>query len=632
MKNRILLAFALLLAPFASAQTTINKTYTISASGGTADIQNLYGTFNPTFEEIPNGSPATVSITVQGCGKGTNANPSVPTCDAIAGLTNTSTAAATVTKFYTHYIVTATFTGGTNPSITVNAAFSNARQGGSSGGSGTVTSVATTSPITGGPITTTGTLACATCVVASAPGVGVAHFAGSTQTVTSSLVALAADVSGQLPIGAVGSAGLSGTGALAVSAAGAISCATCATTTNGGALSGTAPVAVSAAGAISLSGTAGQVPNGATGAFTPTPTLGIQNTTQGTLTIAGAAASTGQISINIAGATANPLVIVPGANAGTVTLTGPTTGGTIPSAVTAPVTLSAAGNLGCATCVTAGSTLTSNSIVLGQGGQAAKVAAGLTTNGTTTLTIGVAGSANGTLALAGTTSGTATLVAPSVAGTTGNPIVISNAIQLPDGTQALPSDRLTTQAFGRYYGSTVTAGAWVYGTTSTDMFALSTTGTAQLGMNSAGVLTWGSSTTVLNAATMNADTALCKNAPGVVSVGNGASCNTNGRLKAAAYISVGTPFTSSAGCTDSALTGGASVGKFTNGATGTCSTTITINNTGTSPNGWTGPVTNQTQTPAVSTCRVSSSTTTTAVLSCTGVVVNDTISFALFGY
>jgi len=48
------------------------------------------------------------------------------------------------------------------------------------------------------------------------------------------------------------------------------------------------------------------------------------------------------------------------------------------------------------------------------------------------------------------------------------------------------------------------------------MFALSTTGTAQLGMNSAGVLTWGSSTTVLNAATMNADTALCKNAPGVV--------------------------------------------------------------------------------------------------------------------
>ena len=57
-----------------------------------------------------------------------------------------------------------------------------------SGSSGTVTNIATTSPITGGPITATGTIACATC----------------------------------------------------------------ATTTNGGALSGTAPIAVSAAGAISI--------------------------------------------------------------------------------------------------------------------------------------------------------------------------------------------------------------------------------------------------------------------------------------------------------------------------------------------------------------------------------------------
>lgn len=65
---------------------------------------------------------------------------------------------------------------------------------------GTVTSIATTSPITGGTITTTGTIACATCVVASSPGVGLAHFAGSTQTVTSSAVNLAsADVTGVLP-------------------------------------------------------------------------------------------------------------------------------------------------------------------------------------------------------------------------------------------------------------------------------------------------------------------------------------------------------------------------------------------------------------------------------------------------
>ena len=64
-------------------------------------------------------------------------------------------------------------------------------------------------------------------VVASSPGAGIAHFAGATQTVTSSAVALASDVSGQLPISAVGSAGLSGTSPVTISAAGAIGCATC---------------------------------------------------------------------------------------------------------------------------------------------------------------------------------------------------------------------------------------------------------------------------------------------------------------------------------------------------------------------------------------------------------------------
>lgn len=64
-----------------------------------------------------------------------------------------------------------------------------------------VTSISTTSPITGGPITSTGTIGCATCVIASSPGVGIAHFAGSTQTVTSSAVDLSsADVTGNLGV------------------------------------------------------------------------------------------------------------------------------------------------------------------------------------------------------------------------------------------------------------------------------------------------------------------------------------------------------------------------------------------------------------------------------------------------
>jgi hypothetical protein len=52
---------------------------------------------------------------------------------------------------------------------------------------------------TNSPLSGTTSLSCTTCVVASSPGVGLAHFAGSTQTVTSSAVNLAgADVTGTL--------------------------------------------------------------------------------------------------------------------------------------------------------------------------------------------------------------------------------------------------------------------------------------------------------------------------------------------------------------------------------------------------------------------------------------------------
>lgn len=49
--------------------------------------------------------------------------------------------------------------------------------GGSSGGSGTVTQINTTSPITGGPITTTGTIECSTCGVTGSP---LSQFAATT--------------------------------------------------------------------------------------------------------------------------------------------------------------------------------------------------------------------------------------------------------------------------------------------------------------------------------------------------------------------------------------------------------------------------------------------------------------------
>ena len=65
---------------------------------------------------------------------------------------------------------------------------------------GTVTNVGTVAPLSG-TVTTTGNLSCPTCVTASSPGAGIAHFAGSTQAVTSSAVNLASsDVTGLTPI------------------------------------------------------------------------------------------------------------------------------------------------------------------------------------------------------------------------------------------------------------------------------------------------------------------------------------------------------------------------------------------------------------------------------------------------
>jgi hypothetical protein len=81
------------------------------------------------------------------------------------------------------------------------------------GGSGTVTSVATTYPITGGPFSTTGTAACPDCAFSVSPGAGIAHFAGGTQALTSSAV-VDADLSGPVGIPHGGTNATTAAGAL----------------------------------------------------------------------------------------------------------------------------------------------------------------------------------------------------------------------------------------------------------------------------------------------------------------------------------------------------------------------------------------------------------------------------------
>lgn len=76
-------------------------------------------------------------------------------------------------------VVFTAYTSGTANILvrTTTQARSNLGGGGGGGGSGTVTQIDTTSPITGGPITTTGTIECATCGVTGSP---LSQFASTT--------------------------------------------------------------------------------------------------------------------------------------------------------------------------------------------------------------------------------------------------------------------------------------------------------------------------------------------------------------------------------------------------------------------------------------------------------------------
>ena len=143
------------------------------------------------------------------------------------------------------------------------------------GGSGSVTEVDTTTPLGGGPITTTGTLTCPTCttnaaaltlhaIVLGAGGQATSAL-GSLGTSTTvlhgaaagapsfSAVSLATDVTGQLPIAAVGSAGLSGTSPISIASTGVISCSTC--SASSGTVTSVATTSPIAGGTITSTGT-----------------------------------------------------------------------------------------------------------------------------------------------------------------------------------------------------------------------------------------------------------------------------------------------------------------------------------------------------------------------------------------
>ena len=205
-----------------------------------------------------------------------------------------------------------------------------------------------------------------------------------------------------------------------------------------------------------------------------------------------------------------------------------TTGTVTSIATTSPITggpITATGTIACATCVTSAASLTSNALILGGGGQASATNTAFTTNGTTTLTIGVAAGGNGVLALAGNTSGTATFTAPAVAGTSTNGVTMSNVLLAPLGAVGTPAYSFSAHAdAGMYYGAN---GVYLAHTGVPILRAIQS-GNPFFGMSSTGVFYFTSGN--IDA---SGDTAISRVSAGVLAVGNSTQGDASASLIAA---------------------------------------------------------------------------------------------------
>jgi hypothetical protein len=141
--KRILLLALLFLVPAvflpdtAAAQLKVSVAGTaVTVSGTPIPILNNAGAMQVTFEELITGSPSTVSIVIQGCMQG-------GTCDTLE--TNTSTSGGnrspTISKPYDKFVITPSWTGGTNVTFTVNVTLTTAQSGSGGGSGGAVASV-----------------------------------------------------------------------------------------------------------------------------------------------------------------------------------------------------------------------------------------------------------------------------------------------------------------------------------------------------------------------------------------------------------------------------------------------------------------------------------------------------------
>jgi hypothetical protein len=140
-------------------------TQTITTSGASIKIPNNGGLI-PSFEEVIVGSPSTVSIAIQGCGVS-------GTCDGIDSyaLVANTIRSPTVSKLYSYYLITASWTGGSGVSVKVNTTITSARNSlGSS--TSTITSLVAGTGLVGGGTSGTVTVALMTPVTVANGGTG----------------------------------------------------------------------------------------------------------------------------------------------------------------------------------------------------------------------------------------------------------------------------------------------------------------------------------------------------------------------------------------------------------------------------------------------------------------------------
>jgi hypothetical protein len=247
----------------------------------------------------------------------------------------------------------------------------------------------------------------------------------------------------------------------------------------------------------------------------------------------------------------------------------------------------------------------------------------LTYLGSGGFTAGANGGAAGVLNLKGSTSGAVICTAPAVAGTSTNALTCTNVLLLPAGAVSTPGYGFT--------GDTNT-GMWDSGPGNL-MFSVQGTGLMEIAGGGATAFR-GNQPIGFAAAGLPAalDTGISRDAAAVVDFGSGAAANTTARLKAAGYMSVGTTFTSNAGCGDTTLVGGATAGKYTSVTAGTCTTVITMGNSATAPNGWSCTATDLTTAADAGNIKQTATTTTSASLNETTVVASDVIQFSCIGY